>query len=82
MQMFRSPRNWHAAIVSISLVLAAATSGIAMQKPPEPDKAIQSEFRMIEQQGTKDAYELFIQRHPSHPLSKIAKARIKAMTKN
>ncbi|WIA55940.1 hypothetical protein N6H05_23475 [Sphingobium sp. WTD-1] len=50
------------------------TGGI-MAPPGDADEAIRSEFRTIEKRGTRDAYLLFIERHPDHPLAQEARRR-------
>lgn len=56
------------------------TGGI-MAPPGDADEAIRSEFRTIEKRGTRDAYLLFIQRHPDHPLAQEARRRATECTK-
>lgn len=51
-----------------------------MPRPGDPEEAIRSEFAHIEAKGTAEAYSLFAQRHPGHPLAKEATRRASAMT--
>ena len=62
-------------IVSTSSAKQGETGGI-MQPPPDYEAVIRSEFATFEQRGTVEAYELFIARHPDHPLAEKARARI------
>ncbi|WP_303759784.1 hypothetical protein [Sphingobium yanoikuyae] len=54
------------------------TGGI-MAPPGDAEEAIRSEFRTMEKRGTRDAYLLFVQRHPKHPLAKEARKRAAAL---
>lgn len=54
------------------------TGGI-MAPPGDAEEAIRSEFRTMEKRGTRDAYLLFVQRHPEHPLAKEASKRAAAL---
>lgn len=40
----------------------------------DPEIAVCEEFEIAAQQGTLEAYRLFIARHPDHELAKLAKA--------
>lgn len=51
-----------------------------METPPDPDKAVSSEYRMLMARGTVEAYELFIARHPDHPLAEDARKKLKELT--
>ena len=50
-----------------------------MLPPPDPERAIRSEFDTFAARGTVEAYELFIARHPDHPLAREARRRIDAL---
>lgn len=69
-------------VASTCLVLAAAgeapagTGGI-MAKPSDPEKAVQAEYENLKSKGTREALELFIARHPDHPLADRARDEIK-----
>lgn len=62
----------------------AASSGFAMSQGPrhsEPiplprdgNAAIQEEYEAARRAGTREAYDLFIARHPAHALAKTAQA--------
>ena len=73
-------------VASASLVLAAAgeapagTGGI-MARPSDPEKAVQAEYENLKSKGTREALELFIARHPDHPLADRARDDIKALGK-
>ncbi|MDX0539271.1 hypothetical protein GOC59_06545 [Sinorhizobium medicae] len=47
--------------------------GADMQKPPDYERAVRSEFEAVRTENTAEAYERFIRRHPGHPL--IGEAR-------
>ena len=73
-------------IATTSLVLAAAgeapegTGGI-MARPSDPEKAVQAEYENLKAKGTREALELFIARHPDHPLADRARADLKRLGK-
>mgnify|MGYP001088598475 CR=1 FL=1 len=73
-------------VATTSLVLAAAggapagTGGI-MAKPSDPEKAVQAEYENLKSKGTRDALELFIARHPKHPLADRAREEIERLGK-
>lgn len=50
-----------------------------MQPPPDPEAAIRAEFETLAAQNTVEAFELFIARHPDHPLAREARRRIAAL---
>ncbi|CAM5352986.1 hypothetical protein ACFSUK_14560 [Sphingobium scionense] len=56
------------------------TGGI-MAPPGDAEEAIRSEFRTMEKRGTRDAYLLFVQRHPQHPLAQEASRRAAALAR-
>lgn len=73
-------------VATTSLILAAAgeapagTGGI-MARPSDPEKAVQAEYENLKSKGTREALELFIARHPDHPLTDRARAEIKGLGK-
>nr|WP_145926003.1 hypothetical protein [Shinella sp. HZN7] len=73
-------------VATISLVLAAAgeapagTGGI-MARPSDPEKAVQAEYENLKSKGTREALELFIARHPDHPLADRAREEIKGLAR-
>jgi hypothetical protein len=48
---------------------ATKASGAEMQKPPDYDRAVRSEFEAVKEENTAEAFERFIRRHPGHPLA-------------
>ena len=54
---------------------------VVMQKPGDPEKAIESEYEALKSQGTREALELFITRHPEHPLASKAREDLKRLNK-
>ena len=73
-------------IATTCLVLAAAgeapegTGGI-MARPSDPEKAVQAEYENLKSKGTREALELFIARHPEHPLAEQARDDIERLGK-
>lgn len=72
-----------AAIGIFALVSGLGKVGpvVAMDTPPDPDKAVAAEYQYVQDRGTAEAYALFIERHPDHPLAAEARkalARLKA----
>lgn len=54
-------------------------TGGEMIPPLGEDHAVCSEFREIERRGTAEAYRLFIERHPDHPLAEEAQERLERL---
>lgn len=54
------------------------TGGI-MAPPGDAEEAIRSEFATVEQRGTADAYAIFAERHPGHPLAREAARRAQGL---
>lgn len=46
---------------------------VNMQKPPDYEAAVRSEFEQVRSENTAEAYERFIRRHPDHPLVEEAR---------
>ena len=55
--------------------------GAEMQKPPDYDLAVRSEFERVQAENTVEAYERFIRRHPDHPLVEEARKAIGRLKK-
>lgn len=47
-----------------------------MQKGPNAREAIAAEYARLKARGTREALELFIERHPGDPLAEEAKEEI------
>ena len=72
--------------VSAAAVFLGGTTIVAAQAPegtggimtpgPDIEAAVRSEYQRIESQGTREAYELFIQRHPDHALADDARKKL------
>ncbi len=71
-------------MISIAIAVASAASGMSgqgpeMRRPPhiaparDGNIAIQQELDAARKAGTLAAYDLFIARHPSHPLAEVAR---------
>lgn len=52
---------------------AMKPSGADMQKPPDYERAVRSEFEAARAENTVEAYERFIRRHPGHALVEDAR---------
>ncbi|OLP56749.1 hypothetical protein BJF92_11760 [Rhizobium rhizosphaerae] len=50
----------------------------SINPPGNAEEAIRREFSMVERQGTREAYERFIRRHPRHALAAQAKLRLRS----
>ncbi len=50
-----------------------------LPRPQNPDIAVRSELNAARRAGTVAAYDLFIARHPDHPLAKIAREEREAL---
>ncbi|MDK1493638.1 hypothetical protein QN219_26955 [Sinorhizobium sp. 7-81] len=59
--------------LSTSLPSATNAGGVQMQKPPDPETAVRSEFERVKAKNTVEAYERFIRRHPDHALADEAR---------
>lgn len=70
-----------AGVVAVPATRASAdeAGGGAMAPVQDYEIAIRSEFAQFEADGTIEAYETFIARHPDHPLAEEAKRRIEAL---
>ncbi|EQB31597.1 hypothetical protein [Sphingobium ummariense] len=66
------------AAVSPNRDAPAEMAGV-MAPPGDPEEAIRSEFAHVERRGTAEAYALFAERHPGHPLAKEAARRAAAL---
>ncbi len=73
-------------VATTALLLAAAgeapegTGGI-MARPSDPEKAVRAEYENLKSKGTREALELFIARHPEHPLADQARDDLKSLGK-
>ncbi|WP_147324533.1 hypothetical protein [Shinella sp. WSJ-2] len=52
---------------------------VVMQKPGDPEKIIESEYARLKGRGTREGLELFIARHPDHPLAEKAREDIRRL---
>lgn len=73
-----------ASLLSMPLTLANQTGEAPemMDKPPDPEKAVASEYAEIKRRGTVEAFELFVARHPDHPLADDARRNLKRFRGN
>jgi len=72
-------------MIAVGLALAGATCGRGadvkpppgrstdLPRPRNPDIAVQVELDAARRQRTVAAYDLFIARHPNHPLATVAR---------
>jgi hypothetical protein len=69
--------------MALSALAAAAglgTAGAAEVPPARPgDVAIMEELVAARASARSEAYELFIKRHPDHPLARIARSELRAL---
>lgn len=83
---------FHRFLALLSLIVAAAMchpavasgtkpGGVDMQKPPDYEAAIRSEFEQVKAENTVEAYERFVRRHPGHPLVEEAQTAIARLKK-
>lgn len=52
-----------------------------MQKPPDYEAAVRSEFEQVKAENTVEAYARFIRRHPDHPLVEEAREALSRLEK-
>lgn len=50
-----------------------------MQEGPNAEQAIASEYARLKARGTREALELFIERHPDDPLARKAREEIELL---
>jgi hypothetical protein len=65
--------------VALTVAVPADVSIAVMNTPPDPDEAVRAEYRGVQARGTAEAYELFIERHPDHPLANEARRELKRL---
>jgi hypothetical protein len=70
-----------AAMCSPAAASGAKASGLNMQKPPDYEAAVRSEFERVRAENTVEAYERFIRRHPDHPLVEEARKALLRLRK-
>lgn len=73
-----------ASLSFMPFIFANQTNGAQeiMDKPPDPEKAVASEYAELKRRGTIEAFELFIARHPDHPLANDARKHLKMLRGN
>ena len=47
-----------------------------MQSGPDAEKAVTADYERLKARGTREGLELFIERHPDHPLAEKARKEI------
>ena len=67
------------AIIAGGFAMATDDARADMAPPPDCEAVIRSEYRMLADRGTVEAMELFIRRHPDHPLAEAARKRLEAL---
>ena len=50
-----------------------------LPRPLDPEVAVRSELNVARRAGTREAYDLFIARHPDHPLARVAREEREAL---
>lgn len=58
---------------------AGAVSAPAMAPARDPNIAVQEEFDLARKSGTEEAWDLFIRRHPKHPLAAVAREELRKL---
>lgn len=71
-------------IATTCVVLAAASDGPegtggVMILPTDPEIVVAAEYKNFKAKGTREALELFIARHPDHPLAEKAREDIRRL---
>lgn len=56
-------------------------TGGEMIRPTDPEVVVEAEYKDFKAKGTREALELFIARHPDHPLAEKAREDIKRLGK-
>lgn len=75
------------AMVTTGCALVAAAgdrppgTGGSMILPTDPEVVVEAEYKDFKAKGTREALELFIARHPDHPLAEKAREDIKRLGK-
>ncbi|WP_313526917.1 hypothetical protein [Shinella sp.] len=52
-----------------------------MIPPTDPEIVVEAEYNSLKAEGTREALELFIARHPDHPLAEKARDDIRRLYK-
>lgn len=60
---------------------AQSAGGDGMAPARDPDIAVQEEFDAARRRGTVEGWELFIARHPDHPLATAARQELQRLTR-
>ena len=73
-------------VATAGFVLAASGKGPAgtggvMIPALDPEIALEAEYRNFKAEGTREALELFIARHPDHPLADKAREDLRRLGK-
>ncbi len=73
-------------VATACFLLAAAGKGPAgtggvMIPPTDPEIVVEAEYNSLKAEGTREALELFIARHPDHPLAEKARDDIRRLYK-
>ena len=50
-----------------------------LPRPLDPEIAVRTELNVARRAGTRAAYDLFIARHPGHPLARVAREEREAL---
>ncbi len=87
MNLILNKSSWLAVTVFLAANIATATMAMEGKKlkpdqnmapPPDYEQVIKAEFDSLSARGTKEAMELFIERHPGHPMAEVARKRLEA----
>jgi hypothetical protein len=82
LKFFRIPSLASGVIAMVSVFAFAAVNGAdaqtgeggAMAPAPDGEAAVRREYEGVVRMGTREGYELFIRRHPDHPLAEDARS--------
>jgi hypothetical protein len=77
------PREGHISMAKIATAAETQKPVPQTTTPParDPQIAVEEEYQIARQQGTAQALELFIQRHPDDPLAEKAQADLRRMSR-
>ena len=63
--------------LALGLALLPAEAVGTTLPPGDPDRAVEAEYAVLSARGTRAALELFIARHPDHPLAERARRALR-----
>jgi len=79
--LFRDRLTFALFCLSVAFALACPPAQAGGMRPPgDPNEAVEAEYRVLSARGTRAALELFIARHPDHPLAERARQALETMS--